>query len=125
MAEEEKHYTTKELQHLFENLAMPTDPEDGNEIEATLELNIKATFILYQYSDQENGKSKRSFTVRFYHDDASDEDPAFPSSDYAAEIEDVTGADGHEREIGFDEIAGLLQIDPDKPLWNLEIEPES
>ena len=123
MTEEPKLYTTKEIQELFENLALPKDPGDGNEIEATLELNVKATFLLYQYTDHETGKQRRSFAVRFYHADVNESEPEFPSENYAAEIKDVNG-EGSERELDFDEIAGLLQIDPDKALWDLEIEPE-
>jgi hypothetical protein len=42
---------------------------------------------------------------------------------YAAEIQDVNGGDIN-RELDFDEITGLLQINPDKALWQLEIEPD-
>jgi hypothetical protein len=123
MAEEPRLYTTNELEQLFEHMKFPDDPELGNEIEAVYETTIKATFLLYQDGDKEHGRGKRSFAVRFYHDDSNDPDPVFPSFDYAAEIRDVSN-ENSERELGFDEIAGLLQLDPDKPVWALETEPD-
>lgn len=123
MTEEQRLYTTNELEQLFEHMTFPDDPELGNEIEAAYEVTIKATFLLYQGGDKEHGRSKRSFAVRFYHDDSNDSDPAFPSTDYAAQIEDVNG-ETRDRELGFDEVAGILQLDPDKAVWNLEIEPD-
>jgi hypothetical protein len=53
-------------------------------------------------------------------------EPLIKSDDtvnYAAEIQDVNGGDIN-RELDFDEITGLLQINPDKALWQLEIEPD-
>lgn len=123
MAEEPKLYTTKEIEQLFERLAPPEDPQYGDEIEALVELNVKVTFLLYQSVDSETGKSRRSFTARFYHDDVNEHEPEFPSENYAAQIQDVNG-DDPDRDIEFDEIVGLLKIDPDKPMWELAVEPE-
>jgi hypothetical protein len=122
MPEETVLYTTNEIQRLFEDLAIP-DGEQANEIEVSTELTVKVTFILYQSIDDETGKSVRTFQARLYHDDCNESEPVFPSVNYAAEIQDVNGGDIN-REIDFDEITGLLQINPDKALWQLEIEPD-
>ena len=111
MAGTPKLYSTNEIQKLIETMKVPASEDEGNELEAVVELPLKVTIVVYK-----SNENPLSITARFYHDETSD----FPSEMYSAEIED---AEDSGRVLGLDELSGLLQIDPNSPLWELEIEP--
>lgn len=114
-----KRYTSKEIKEMLETMSIPPG-EEGNEMEATMQVTFPVTLVLYRNIGTD-GDNSGGFTAYFYHDNSDTPgDPDEASSSFNAEIINCNDV---KSPVTMDDITYLFKLDPDKPLWELVIDP--
>lgn len=110
--------TFKQAKFLFDHL--PPDEIDGIEVEILAELNLKTTVVLYKSSDMPELTPETPISASLHYYEAEETDDFIPA-EYSATLY----SDNNAINLRYDDIEQLFQLDPDQPVWELNLDNTS
>jgi len=108
--------TFKQVKFLLDHIT-PEEGDDGLEAEIVTEINLKTHLALYKNTEGSEATPGEPISVNIhYYNDEMDPEEFDPASYYACLL---NGADNGN--LSYDEIQELFQLDPNLPIWEVEI----